>query len=71
MMMRVKLVIIRMSDGSTVSRLIRMRICSESESGAPLPDTSPSARVSAPAGTPVGEAGTGAGAAGTACASAG
>ena len=30
MMMRVKLVIISSSDGSTVSRLIRTRICSDS-----------------------------------------
>src|SRR3546814_7363264 len=47
-MMRVKLVIIRMSDGKTVKRLIRTRICRLSESGRPSPETSPSALVSAP-----------------------
>src|SRR3546814_5402138 len=47
-MMRVKLVIIRMSDGKTVKRLIRTRICRLSESGRPSPETSASALVSAP-----------------------
>ncbi len=47
MMMRVKLVIMSSSDGSTVSRLIRTRIWSESASGLPSPDTWPSARLSA------------------------
>src|SRR4051812_32034333 len=67
-MIRVKLVIIRTSDGSTVSRLIRIRICSDSESGRPSPETWFIARLSAPdaAAGPAGGA-----AAGAACAKAG
>src|SRR3546814_15868189 len=48
MMMRVKLVIIRISDGSTVSRLIRMRTWRLSDSGRPSPEIVVSARSSAP-----------------------
>ena len=47
MMIRVKLVIISSSDGSTVSKLIRMRICSDSDKGLPSPETWPSALLSA------------------------
>ncbi len=50
MMMRVKLVIIRMSDGNTVSRLISSRIWSDSESGRPSPEIVFSARSMPPVG---------------------
>src|SRR3546814_1539418 len=45
MMMRVKLVIINSSDGSTVSRLISTRICNDSDSGRPSPPSSFTARA--------------------------
>ena len=48
MMIRVKLVIISRIDGRTVSRLIRMRICSDSDSGRPSPAMVFTARSSAP-----------------------
>src|SRR3954471_15838226 len=66
MMIRVKLVIIRRIDGSTVSRLISSRICSESDKGWPLPATVCSARSSAPGWPPTGGAGAGTGTAGAA-----
>src|SRR4051812_686641 len=53
--MRVKLVIISRSDGSTVSRLMSKRICSDSDSGRPSPEMAPSARLSAPGWPPAGE----------------
>ena len=55
MMMRVKLVIMSSSDGSTVSRLISTRIWSDSDSGRPSPEMAPSARLRAPLWPPAGE----------------
>ena len=43
-MIRVKLVIIKSSDGNIVNRLINTRICSDKDSDLPSPDTDAMAR---------------------------
>ena len=48
MMIRVKLVIIRISEGNTVSSPISSKICSESDSGRPSPAIYPTARSRPP-----------------------